>query len=604
MVDIVAQDLIVGSPNFGVEPSHPTIDAAGPILLYKVLPSAVGLGEVTAPALSTFTPHRSLLGLTIQNSEAGTPTTWPTNISVYSLRDWDVNGCQWGNTNMGDPTGPIETAEGIYSWTDFDSFTSKFLAGPGNNHELLFTMGGTNSWAAAGGVVGALPADINYMNDFVTALLAHSPAGLIKYFEVWNEPNELPASDVVTVASNLWTIVKAIDSSIKIVSPGLTNSGNAGAWLDAYLAAGGDAYTDIIAFHNYSPTAERGLYRFQMIKAVALAHGLDSLPIWDTEDSLPNVMYPGKTTADNSIYLAKLYLIASGLGIQRVYWHSYDNVDDATSLVTAATGTTLNSTGIAWNQVGSWLISSAIVSPVQRQATTNQVRNPTFSGGSAPSTIPTSHQMGASPTNGISWTIVSCDSTGIVFNFTGTASSTASFTYRFDNYGIRVANGETWTQSQGVQLIADAGGNFRTAVSYNENFSVLDSSYGYLQDIAYDDSSAYLYITTAPQTITRWDTVTNASAYWGAPFFTISINSGATVDFTIKFSAPTADKGTLWSGTFLQNGSEAGVVWDMAGTPNYTAPSNFTTYTDIAGTETAIPENHIIALQAGPLWLT
>ena len=82
-----------------------------------------------------------------------------------------------------------------------------------------------------------------------------------------------------------------------------------------------------------------------------------------------------------------------------------------------------------------------------------------------------------------------------------------------------------------------------------------------------------------------------------------TIASGATVDFQVKLSAPTADNATLWSGTFIRNGVPAQAVWDMAGTPSYTAPANFTTMTDIAGNVTAIPGSHVITLQAGPLWL-
>jgi hypothetical protein len=544
----------------------------------------------------------AFFGLTIQNNT----TPWPTNIAVYALRDWDVNSCQWGNNEFGDPAGPVETANGVYNWSFFDGYMSQFLAGPGSNHELLFTMGGTNSWAAVGGVGGGLPANMSFMNTFVTTLLAHAPAGLIRYFEVWNEPNGVGVtpSQAVTVASNLWTTVKAIDSTIKIVSPPPTNGGTAPSFLDQYLAAGGSAFTEVIAFHNYSATAEQGLQRFATIQSVAAANGLGTVPIWDTEDSFPTASNPGATVAQNSVYLAKLYLIASGLGIQRVYWHSYDQVSDNTSLVTSTASTALNATGVAWNQVTSWLIGSTIVSPVRRQAGTNQVRNPTFSGGAAPSTIPTNHFMASTPRNGISWSIVSCDATGIVFHFTGTASVSTGFQYRFDNFGVAVLNGQTWTQSQGIQLIVDTAGNFRTAVSYDVQFQVADSGLNFLQSIAQDQSGAGLYLTTAPQTITRWGQVTNASAAFAAPSLDFTIASGSTVDFQVKFSAPTADSGTLWLGTFLQNGSTKEAVWDMVGTPNYTAPGNFTTYTDIAGNVNSIPGSHIIPLQAGPLWLS
>ena len=170
-----------------------------------------------------------------------------------------------------------------------------------------------------------IPANIKDWDDFVRAVATFS-GGRIKYWELWNEPND-PHSycgdvrTMVTLAQHASEIIKGIDPSAMILSPGVV-SGSGPSWLDGFLSAGGGAYVDIIAFHGYwSSTAEDICKVVISYQNVTKAHNMAAKPLWDTEASWAgrNGGVGGLTDiSQRAAFLAKYFILHWSLGVPRM----------------------------------------------------------------------------------------------------------------------------------------------------------------------------------------------------------------------------------------------------------------------------------------------
>ena len=178
------------------------------------------------------------------NMHTGHMTTpWPSS-AVAGQRLWD-SGVSWPQIN---------TAKGVYDWTLLDQRLSEAHL---HGAEVLYDMGMTPVWAQCGAATASScvqtsgcafagtsygagpgqcywPADLNqdgtgtnqYWKDWVTAVATHSVnsgTGHIKYYEIWNEPNDTgfwrgTTAQLVRTAQDAACIIKGI-------GPGCTNVG-------------------------------------------------------------------------------------------------------------------------------------------------------------------------------------------------------------------------------------------------------------------------------------------------------------------------------------------------------------------------------------------
>ena len=123
-----------------------------------------------------------------------------------------------------------------------------------------------------------------------------------------------------------------------------TGSKNHLDYLDKYLSHGGARVVDVIAYHMYvqdqSPEALVPLV--QKIKAVMKKNGVERLPLWNTEigwwivneDGTPataQVTNGGwrklEPTKEAGAFLQQTFLLSLSLGVGRIYWYSWDNID-------------------------------------------------------------------------------------------------------------------------------------------------------------------------------------------------------------------------------------------------------------------------------------
>jgi polysaccharide biosynthesis protein PslG len=338
-------------------------------------PQRVTLSGTGWVPVSSVVPN-TYLGMVLHPEVVTGQVPWPT-ISFGAMRLWATQ-TQWSALNP---------SEGTYNWTQLNNWFN--IAAQNGKTDLIYTFGSVPQWASskpndqtcvsqvtAAGSCDA-PSDVNpdgsgadkLWQDFVTALVAQS-AGRIKYWELWNEPDcawewsgTMP--QMVRMAKDAYTIIKAADPSAMVTTPSSVNAGSGHSidiWLPAYLAAGGGNYADIVAFHGYINPA-LGQEPEAITKTVdqvtsSLTGALTTKPIWNTEggwtqnSNLPNANM-------EAAFVARVYILQWFKGVQRFYWFQYGNTSTGTFWTSAGT----NTAGIAYGQVYDWLVGANLSGP-------------------------------------------------------------------------------------------------------------------------------------------------------------------------------------------------------------------------------------------------
>ncbi len=277
--------------------------------------------------------------------------------------------------------GALEPAKGEFDWHSLDTWVSQSEA---HHVQLDYVFVNTPRWASSrpdepcpGGRFGcAAPPNLEAWREFVTTLVTRY-RGKISSYELWNEPNGSgfwtgTPKQMVELAAVAYPIIKKIDPSALVTTPGVSSSGwplSHDAWLDQYLAAGGGNYADVIAWHGYAGRNDRpalppeGLAeQIVALKKVLVKHGLSKLPIWNTEGGWgKDAQLPDERA--QAAFLVKWYMINFTNGIARAYWYQWDNPEWGT-LWRAADGMT--PAGNAARQVAEWLSGVSEAAPCRQ----------------------------------------------------------------------------------------------------------------------------------------------------------------------------------------------------------------------------------------------
>jgi hypothetical protein len=331
-------------------------------------------------------------------------TPWP-NVSFGARRLWDTE-TGWAQIN---------TALGVYDWTTMDSVVNTALA---NNVDLLYDFGRTPGWGqcASNDVhcgSGNTSAQCNYNTAFeggpgqcfppkdlnvdgtgsdqiwitwVTAV-ASRYKGQIKYYEVWNEPDDSVmwqgtnqqlvrmAQDahcvvVGTGCSSLSTYTQTgIDPAAQITTPAYVSMQGitAAEAMNGYMQAGGGSYVDVIAYHGYvqwpSP-AEQVASDLADLQSTLASANQSSKPIFSTEGG-----YGAKQTITDpdqeASWISRYLMVQQSAGIVRSYWYAWDAA--TTPFWTPSQGTIIG--GTTYGEVINWLVGATLSSPCAASGT-------------------------------------------------------------------------------------------------------------------------------------------------------------------------------------------------------------------------------------------
>jgi len=312
---------------------------------------------------------------------------WP-SASFGSVRLWDAS-VSWAVMN---------TANGVYDWTNLDKWMADSKT---HNVQLLYTFGHVPQWASSnpyqpgcsqGPGECAPPNDVNpdgsgtdqHFKDFVTALATHNKNSAnphIQYWELWNEPYNSPSwvgtfAQIVRMAKDATAILKAIDPNAVVLVPSVCIEGKKGRnWLDAYLAAGGSAYADMVAFHGYVQKSGQTLQPenidtyISLTQSILSKYGLQGRQLWDTEASWgdPTTSSPAFYDEDMRMgFVARMYLLQQSAGVARFFWYQWNNPSFGTMWLPPSS---LLKTGVAYEQVQNWMVGATLTSACSANGT-------------------------------------------------------------------------------------------------------------------------------------------------------------------------------------------------------------------------------------------
>lgn len=265
-------------------------------------------------------------------------STPPSRIpGVASIRLWDTD-TTWRVLNP---------KRGVFHWRTLDD---RVAAAERSGTSVLLVLGATPEWAARsldaadapwlGSGSASPPKRMRDWSAFVTAVVKRY-AGRIEAYQVWNEPADRifwRGSDatLARMTRDVYDTVRSIDPDAMVVAaPFVVRKKHWQADASTYLAAlAGQRWpVDVLAFHGYasgapSPAAHRNA--IAQVGQFLAASSAPPLPLWETEVNYPEQSAqsaPVGASTERS-WLARTYLDAVRMGVDRVYWYAYAAVPD------------------------------------------------------------------------------------------------------------------------------------------------------------------------------------------------------------------------------------------------------------------------------------
>ena len=324
----------------------------------------------------------ALFSMHIQ-SELFSGMPWP-SVSFGSIRLWDTY-TTWNDLNP---------SPGHFNWPALDRWLD---AAQQHGVDVIYTFGATPTWASSNPTgkcdynPGACypPANMQDWDNFVRAMTTHT-AGRIKYWEMWNEANQHEywsggITALVTMTQHASAIIKSIVPNAMIFTPsGVGGAVDTSTFLDKFLAAGGGAFVDGVAFHGYVnsiPAIPEDVNRIvDHVENVMVARGQSGKPLWDTEGSWgPSEHLTGDDA--RMAFVARHYILQWSKGVQRFYWYAWNDKSYGT-LFKSSTGT-LEKAGMAYAQVESWLVGANLTAPCSASRESTWTCDLTLAGGAS-----------------------------------------------------------------------------------------------------------------------------------------------------------------------------------------------------------------------------
>jgi hypothetical protein len=211
--------------------------------------------------------------------------------------------------------GLLRTWDGraVWEYMTPDALEDNILAAEKMGAETMFVFGRPPASAIRPGSKNVPTADA--WGQFVIAMVTNS-AGRIKYWELWNEPEQGgywdgSPSELVDQCKVAYQIIKELQPNSIVLSPSMTELGQSwGAdFTDKFFAAGGGQWCDAIAFHHYSNLPEDFLLDFTILNGILKKYGVTK-PSYNTEFNFAN-----KDVSIRNAYIAQSLIIQASLGI-------------------------------------------------------------------------------------------------------------------------------------------------------------------------------------------------------------------------------------------------------------------------------------------------
>lgn len=320
----------------------------------------------------------------VWNNRTNNPTASTWDVERY----WDVGGT-WAASQSSLTT---------FTLTWLNNRIMQFLTLGINNQ--LFTLGCPPTFTVAGSTpncesIGttnppddALTTDTAIKN-LATALYNQSvtDGAKIQYWNGFNEPdngvfynqstnsingvNNINA--LVNMTKDYYATLKALDSTVTVVSPSPTGTGS-NAWWTKYRTAGGHAsgQYDVISLHSAS-TISATLAAYRSVRNQAITAGEGALPVYITEGNEGTSQTGSFTDRQKTAFVMQMYMESLNAGISQYDWYSYDNSTIGvlcTLSGSTCTGPTMAGTGVGtlrtWIKGGHYFSNLVIANPLNQ----------------------------------------------------------------------------------------------------------------------------------------------------------------------------------------------------------------------------------------------
>jgi Ricin-type beta-trefoil lectin domain-like/Glycosyl hydrolases family 39/Carbohydrate binding domain len=273
-------------------------------------------------------------------------------VGFKTLRLWDA-AVNWS---------ALEPQKGQWDFSVLDRFVNEAQA---RNMDVVLTLGQSPSWASArpgdvsyiGAGAPAEPRNIQDWRDYVSTV-ATRYRGRIKFYEIWNEPNDPTfysgsVQKMVELTNEAAAVLKSVDATNTVISPPPYTTG----WLDEFLALGGANNVDVIGYHVYSTPPEGFGSQLANARLVIEENGLSAKPLWNTEGATGDRTIPDDLAAG---YLVRAYLVNLLYGAKRYNWYMWER--DAPIFVNTVQedNFTPNAAGNALGVIQQWLVGATI----------------------------------------------------------------------------------------------------------------------------------------------------------------------------------------------------------------------------------------------------
>lgn len=305
---------------------------------------------------------------------ATSPDQAPVTIKFFGLHLRDFAKDPWpmvpfGGWRFSVAWRSVEPQKGVWDLKDVDA---KIDAATQHGVDVIIGLGFPPPWAsstpdkACGVGIGecAEPRDMQDWRDYVS-MLGNRYKGRVKYYEMWNEPNDPKfytgtILGLVKVTNAAYEVLKKIDPEIQILSPAPTGRHGI-AVLNDFFASGGAKYIDVVAYHFYvCPGPPEGVYRYVgELRAVMNNYGIGQLPIWDTENGWVQIPLDANTQA---AYAARTTILDRAAGASRIFWYQWGNCQTETLCFTEADRRVPSAAGNAMQVLQDWMIGAVVES--------------------------------------------------------------------------------------------------------------------------------------------------------------------------------------------------------------------------------------------------